>query len=254
MKVALNETGRAMVYSINNGVQASNTKEANLWRTTPDTSNTYPSMIWTAMVNNNASTQVVAGRAGAWNDADMLEVGNFYSEPHPDAAGRTNLALWCLMKSPLILGTDLTNLTAATLRTLTAEGAIAVSKDPLAEQGVLRESPCYAPPPEHAKVESPAERYGSPCGHQVWSGALSHGGVAAVLTNLESAKALDITLTSALLPPSRRAQAKWVITDAYTGRVVCAAAGCVLPRTVAVPPNDVAFWVMRPAVEEEAGP
>lgn len=52
---------------------------ANLWRTTPDTSNTYESMLTTALVNNNA-TQIVPGATGAWNDADMLEVGNFFSE------------------------------------------------------------------------------------------------------------------------------------------------------------------------------
>ena len=54
-------------------VQANNSDLTNLWRTTPDTSNTFPSMIWTAMVNNNA-TQIVSGKHGAWNDADMLEV------------------------------------------------------------------------------------------------------------------------------------------------------------------------------------
>ena len=133
MRKALNQTGRPIVYSINNGVDATNAANANLWRTTPDTSNTYESMIWTAMVNNNASTQILSGQRSAWNDADMLEVGNFF-ERHGDAAGRTNFALWCLMKSPLILGTDLTNLTSATLATITNHHAIAVSKDPLGEQ------------------------------------------------------------------------------------------------------------------------
>ena len=44
------------------------------------------------------------------------------------------------MKAPLILGTDLTNMTAATLATITNKAAISVNKDPLAEQGVLRTS------------------------------------------------------------------------------------------------------------------
>lgn len=147
MKLALNKTGRPIVYSINNGVEANNTEEANVWRTTPDTSNTYTSMIWTAMVNNNA-TGIVKGQPGAWNDADMLEVGNFFSDLG-DAEGRSNFALWCLMKSPLILGTDLTNMSSATLTTITSTGAIAVSKDKLGEQGVLRESSCYHPPMPH---------------------------------------------------------------------------------------------------------
>ena len=69
MRAALNATGRSITYSINNGVQVSNRDQANLWRTTPDISNTYDSMIWTAMYNNNA-TKIVSGQPGAWNDAD----------------------------------------------------------------------------------------------------------------------------------------------------------------------------------------
>lgn len=68
-----------------------------------------------------------------------MQQGNFFSE-WGDAEGRSNFALWCLMKAPLILGTDLTNMTAATLATITNKAAISVNKDPLAEQGVLRTS------------------------------------------------------------------------------------------------------------------
>jgi hypothetical protein len=47
-------------------------------------------------INNNA-VAIVTGQKGAWNDADMLEVGNFFGE-FGEAEGRTNFALWCLMK------------------------------------------------------------------------------------------------------------------------------------------------------------
>jgi len=48
--------------------------------------------------------------------------------------------------------------------------------------------------------------YGTPCGHQVWSGALSDGGATAVLANLDNAMN-TISLTAKLLPASRAASA-----------------------------------------------
>lgn len=45
------------------------------------------------------------------SDADMLEVGNNLTL----AEARSHFALWAAMKSPLVLGTDLANLTKATL-------------------------------------------------------------------------------------------------------------------------------------------
>ena len=40
---------------------------------------------------------------GAWNDDDMLEVGN---PGLTIAEQRTHFALWCMVKSPLIIGSD----------------------------------------------------------------------------------------------------------------------------------------------------
>jgi alpha-galactosidase len=45
--------------------------------------------------------------AGKWNDLDMLEVGNggmTYDEYV------THFSMWALLKSPLILGNDITNM------------------------------------------------------------------------------------------------------------------------------------------------
>ena len=72
MNKALNATKRPIVYSINSPspqVNATNPHYANLWRTTPDTSNTYVSMLTTAVTNNNA-TLTVSGTRSAWNDAE----------------------------------------------------------------------------------------------------------------------------------------------------------------------------------------
>jgi hypothetical protein len=75
-------------------------------------------------------------RPGYFNDADMLEVGNLVQLGFPTEA-QTHFSLWCLVKSPLIIGTDLSNMSATTLRILSNHEAIAVNQDPLGVQGVL---------------------------------------------------------------------------------------------------------------------
>ena len=167
------------------------------------------------------------------------QVGNFFTE-FGDAEGRTNFALWSLMKSPLLLGTDLTNMSAATLATITNKAAIAVNKDGLAEQGLLRTN-TWQPGNKH----SPSSAHG----YQVWSGALSKGGAAAVLANLETTPQA-ITLDSGELPEHRQAEAgsgagQWSIAEAFTGKVHCSS--CALPQTATVGPHDVAMWVLSPA-------
>ena len=240
MQAALNNTGRPMTYSINSPspqVNATNPTYANMWRTTPDTSNTYASLMTTAWLNDNATHTVKQAR-GAWNDADMLEVGNFFDE-FGDAEGRTNFALWCLMKAPLILGTDLSNMTAPTLATITNKAAIAVSKDTLGEQGLLRTSSLWQPQSKHVDLEHP------PIGFQVWTGALSKGGATAVLANLDMS-AKSIILHPSEMPASRQGvAAAWHITEAFSGKVQCLR--CALPQTVQVGPHDVAMWTMTPA-------
>lgn len=76
------------------------------------------------------------------------------------------------MKAPLLLGTDLTNMTAATLATITAPMAIAVSQDKLGVQGTLLHSSCYKLP---AKIRG--GHYPDPCGYQVDPQSRSGGGI-----------------------------------------------------------------------------
>lgn len=86
-------------------------------------------------------------------DPDMLQVGNIGvkssngSPPsiNADAEGRTQFALWSIMKSPLLIGTFLHNMSDATLAIVTDPIAIAINQDVLGEQGVLRRSGGYEP-------------------------------------------------------------------------------------------------------------
>ncbi len=62
----------------------------------------------------------------------MLEIGN---GGMTDTEYRTHFSLWAISKSPLIIGCDVTKMSAATLLTLTNPEVIAVNQDPLGIQG-----------------------------------------------------------------------------------------------------------------------
>ena len=62
----------------------------------------------------------------------VLEVGN---GGITDAEGFSHFSLWAISKAPLIIGCDLTNISATTLSILTNPEVIAVNQDPLGVQG-----------------------------------------------------------------------------------------------------------------------
>jgi hypothetical protein len=92
--------------------------------------------------------------AGAWPDADMLPLGEL--RPHPDVGPgprssrlsaveqRTLMTLWCMARSPLILGANLTLLDAPTLALITDPGLLRIDQHALASRQVLREGDLVA--------------------------------------------------------------------------------------------------------------
>jgi len=62
----------------------------------------------------------------------VLEVGN---RDVSDAAFVAHFSLWSISKAPLLIGCDVTKMSAATLSTLTNPEVIAVNQDPLGVQG-----------------------------------------------------------------------------------------------------------------------
>ncbi|KAI0662631.1 alpha-galactosidase [Cubamyces menziesii] len=64
---------------------------------------------------------------GKWNDLDMLEVGNGGMNFDEYV---THFSMWALVKSPLILGNDITNMSNDTLAIITNDALIAVNQDP----------------------------------------------------------------------------------------------------------------------------
>lgn len=85
----------------------------------------------TEIIELNAPLRAYAG-PDHWNDPDMLEVGNGMSV----SEDRAHFTLWCMMAAPLILGNDLTNMSAETLSIITNRELIAINQDPLGIQGL----------------------------------------------------------------------------------------------------------------------
>ncbi len=132
MRDALAATGRAIVYSICEwGVNAPWTwapEVGNLWRTTGDISDNWNSL--KSIVNQNAPLAAYAG-PGAWNDPDMLEIGN---GGMTDTEYRSHFSIWAMMAAPLLAGTDLRKATPETMAIYLNRDVIAVDQDSLGRQ------------------------------------------------------------------------------------------------------------------------
>ncbi|CAA2974130.1 alpha-galactosidase 3-like [Olea europaea subsp. europaea] len=126
MRDAINATGRTIFYSLCewgvNDPALWAGKIGNSWRTTNDINDSWASM--TEIVDINDKWAAYAG-PGGWNDPDMLEVGNggmTYQEY------RAHFSIWALMKSPLLIGCDVRNMSAETFEILSNEEVIAVNQ------------------------------------------------------------------------------------------------------------------------------
>jgi len=150
---------------------------ANSWRTTPDIVDN-----WLSMLNNLEATSSLAfaAKPGAWNDPDMLEVGN---GGMTDTEDRTHFAMWALLSAPLIAGTDLTNMSSNTLATLTNSEVIAVDQDALGKQGILLSD--------------------NGAGLQVWSKQVTGGTVVALLNKSMVSAAITANWSDLGLEPSQ---------------------------------------------------
>jgi len=124
---------------------------------------------WSVMTVAELNNQVAdfAG-PGYWNDPDMMVTGDqglTYSEQ------QIHFGLWCIMSSPLFLGSDPRNMTDEEVKLVTNRGAIAVNQDPR-EQG--------------RRINGASDR-------QVWAKKLSDGSVAVLLINRSASAAQSVT-------------------------------------------------------------
>jgi hypothetical protein len=141
---ALRQTGRPIHLELSNNLSIQDAavwqKYSNGWRTGNDIEcyscesggSSYPLTDWANVetrFNEVAGWQPYGG-PGGYNDLDSIEVGNGSTDDGINYdQSVTQLSLWALGSSPLILGADLTHLTKADLKLLLNRSVIAVDED-----------------------------------------------------------------------------------------------------------------------------
>ncbi|KXL50518.1 MAG: glycoside hydrolase family 27 protein [Acidomyces sp. 'richmondensis'] len=193
MALALNATGRAMVYSLCNWgedyVHAWGVSIANSWRVTGDVYDSFSrpdaqcscveatdplcvspgnhcSILY---IINRVAPIAARGEPGGWNDLDMLEVGLGGMQDEEYVA---HFSLWAALKSPLLIGADLRKLGAKALSVLNNPAVVALNQDPLGRPvtRIMR------------REEGKKDQYG--IGEtQIWSGPLYGGDQVVVFLN-----------------------------------------------------------------------
>jgi len=100
-----------------------------LWRTTGDITASFTDIMSKASSNNS---HAALAKPGAWNDPDMMEVGNGSLTA---AQNQSHFDMWCHMAAPLLLGNNLANMTEAVFTIVSNKEVIAVDQDSLGYQG-----------------------------------------------------------------------------------------------------------------------
>jgi hypothetical protein len=168
----------------------------NLWRTSTDVN---PN--WSSVLKNfdSGTLHPDAQAPGAYNDLDMMEVGNAGLSA---TESQSHFSLWAIAGAPMIAGNNITTMSSATQQVLTNSEVIAVDQDPLGLQGI--------------KVSEPAS------GLQVWSKVLSTPGQRAVaLLNRTSATAALTVQWNSLGLGTGSAQVRDLWAHSLLGRTRC---------------------------------
>ena len=122
---------------------------ADSWRTTGDINASWGSV--KGIIEENLCLSAYC-HDGHYNDMDMLEVGRGLSA----VEDRTHFGMWCIMSSPLLIGCDLRNISAATRALLMNKELIALNQDPLGLQAYV----VAADNGKYVLVKDIEERYG----------------------------------------------------------------------------------------------
>jgi alpha-galactosidase len=218
MAKALEATGRPIVYSIcewgqNQPWEWAAEVGGHYWRTTGDISDNWGSVV--SILDQQVGLEAYSG-PNAWNDPDMLEVGNggMTTEEY-----RAHMSLWSLLNAPLIAGNDLRSMTATTRAMLTDPDVIAVNQDWAGIQG--------------HKIADDGDL-------EVWAKPTSDGGAAVVLFNRGGTGAQVATTAQELGLPRSRGYAMrdlWRDTTVVTSGTVRAS----------VPAHGARMFVVKPA-------
>ena len=151
---AIRRSGRPMVLDVTQGdytkaLAPTLMKYANQWEFAPDVEcyrcekegSSYPLTSWADISNRFdyvADWQPYAG-PGGFNDYDSVEIGNGSDNGITPVERQTQISLWALGASPLILGVDLTHLDPTDLHKYLQNSAVLdVDQDAIAAKRVLK--------------------------------------------------------------------------------------------------------------------
>jgi len=138
IRKAIDKTGRKIVFSTSPGATPVNQGEhveahANLWRVSDDFWDSWPSL-YSQFVRLNNWTPFRG--PGHWPDADMLPLGNVRAWQTRDNWTHftkdeqfTLMSLWCIARSPLIMGGNMPSNDEFTLSLMTNDEVLAVNQN-----------------------------------------------------------------------------------------------------------------------------
>jgi alpha-galactosidase len=222
MRDALAATGRPIVYSLcewgEDSVWTWGAGAGNLWRTTGDIQANFGSML--SIFHANVGLYPYASK-GAWNDPDMLEVGNGMSYQED----RAEFSLWAEMAAPLLSGTDLRSATPQTLSIYKNTAVVAVDQDSKGVQG---------------------HQISSSGGLDVLTKPLANGDVSVVLFNENSSAATISTTASAAGAAS---SSSYKLTNLWSN-VVTSTTGTI---SASVPGHGVVMYRVSPGSGTSVG-
>ncbi|KAJ3390453.1 hypothetical protein HDU84_007453 [Entophlyctis sp. JEL0112] len=136
LRDALNRTGRVVNYALCSWGEASiwefGNELGNSWRTTGDIRDSWDSVV--DLIQKNLFLAKWT-QPGGFNDMDMLEVGNGNMT---DIEYRSHFSIWAALKSPLLLGNDLTNMSSTTFDIISNGEVIRINQDPLGKSAFVR--------------------------------------------------------------------------------------------------------------------
>ncbi|KAK3178491.1 hypothetical protein OEA41_000627 [Lepraria neglecta] len=259
MSDALNATGRPILYSMCNWGQDNpwNWAQtiANSWRMSGDVYDSFdrpdarcpcttyectlPGFHCSVMnILNKAAPVLNKAQPGAWNDLDMLEVGN---SRMTDDEYKTHFSMWAIAKSPLIMGTDVTTMTAQTLSIYSNAAIIAINQDPLGIPALrVWQSPAQ---PQNETYSTDAYTAGE---KSFWTGQLNGGDYVAAFVNSGPAPAtltatmndifIDLVTTGSNAPVPRLMQT-WDVYDLWANRMSDASAQAIITGNMTMATN-----------------
>lgn len=151
IRAAIDKCGREMVLSLSPGPAVLEEAEhlmanANMWRMTGDFWDNWPQLLAMFEKCNNWSPYV---KEGCWPDCDMLPLGHIaINTPGSDQFARytnftkaeqiTMMTLWCIFRSPLMVGGELCDNDEWTLKLLTNPKVLRLLKHTFGARQVMR--------------------------------------------------------------------------------------------------------------------